>query len=426
MTGRGSRGRSPDRWRGLAAAAVLVALAGLAALRSGGEGPARPADRTDAAGQGPPVRVQRGWPVMGTVLRVTSIAADTAGAERALRAARARVFRVDSLMSTYRETSDLSRVNAAAGSGRWIPVSAATGRVLEAALAWSRASGGAFDPTAGPLADAWGFHRGEPAMPPPGRADSAARLVGWRAVERDSSGRRVRLPRAGMRLDFGAIAKGWALDRAVAAMRSAGAAGGSVDLGGAVSAFGAPPPGHDRWRLGIRHPRRDGELAGVLALDSGSVATSGDAEQFFVHDGVRYAHVMDPRTGRPARGVAQVTVVADRGVDADALATTLFVLGPGEGRAFLRSAFVRRRAPSATAAWVLDPGAGGAFGREHLVCAGPRVDDVELRLGPAAAGVSGDSASRGDTASPGDSAPLGARPDTAAGGCPTGPAAGGG
>lgn len=336
------------------------------------------ADAADRDGDGDLVRLHRGWPVMGTILRASASAPDSPAAERALRAAKAEVFRVDSLMSTYRSDSDLSRVNAAAGSGRWVEVSAATARVLEEALDWARATDGAFDPTSGPLADAWGFHRGEPSMPAPSRADSAARLVGWRQIDGETSGRRVRLPRPGMRLDFGAIAKGWALDRAVKAMREAGAAGGTVDLGGNVSAFGRPPRRHERWRLGIRHPRREDRLAGVLEVDSGSVATSGDAEQFFVHDGVRYSHIMDARTGRPAQGVSQVTVVADRGIDADALATALFVLGPEEGRTLLEGSFVRDHAPGATAAWILDPGEDEAFGRKDLVCAGPRVGAVEL------------------------------------------------
>lgn len=370
-----------DGWRWGAGAAVMALLATVALCR-GEAGPGAPGSADSGApAPAPTVRLERGWPVMGTVLRVSAAAPDSGTAREALEAARSAVFRVDSLMSTYRDDSDLSRVNAAAGSGRWIPVAPATARVLEAALSWAAASGGAFDPTAGPLADAWGFHAGDPARPPPGRADSAARLVGWRLVEHDSAGRRVRLPREGMRLDFGAIAKGWALDRAKAAMRDAGAAAGTVDLGGNVSVFGPPPGDRDRWGLGIRHPRREGRLAGTVAVDSGSVATSGDSEQYFVADGVRWSHVMDPRTGRPARGVVQVTVIADRGIDADALSTALFVLGPEEGRALLESPAVRRRAPRATAAWILDPGPGRSPGPGEVACAGPRAESVELWIG---------------------------------------------
>lgn len=404
-----------NAWRWGAGVAVVAVLAAVAMCRSDAGREGAPAGDGVGAGGGTgagpaAVRLERGWPVMGTLLRVSAAAPDSAAARRALRAARTRVERVDSLMSTYRPDSDLSRINDAAGSGRWVSVAAPTARVLEAALGWARVSDGAFDPTAGPLADAWGFHEGEPSMPPPGRADSAARLVGWRQVAYDSARSRVRLPRAGMRLDFGAVAKGWALDRAVAAMREAGAVGGTVDLGGNVSAFGRPPRRHDRWRLGIRHPRREGRLAGVLALDSGSVATSGDSEQFFVEDGVRYSHLMDPRTGRPARGVVQVTVIADRGVHADALATALFVLGPEEGRELLESPAVRRRAPRATVAWLLDPGAGGSFGPDELVCAGPRAGSVELWIGGAGRGDGADTAGSGR-------APA---PDTLAGGCRTG------
>lgn len=377
---RGGAARTDGRRWG-AAAVVVIVLAAIALCRGDvGPGTAGSGD-SGAPAPAPTVRLERGWPVMGTVLRVSAAAPDSGAAREALEAARSAVFRVDSLMSTYRDDSDLSRVNAAAGSGRWVRVAPSTARVLEAALSWAAVSGGAFDPTAGPLADAWGFHAGDPVKPPPDRADSAARLVGWRHVDHDSAGRRVRLPGEGMRLDFGAIAKGWALDRAVAAMRDAGAAGGTVDLGGNVSVFGPPPGNRDRWGLGIRHPRREGRLAGTAAVDSGSVATSGDSEQYFVADGVRWSHVMDPRTGRPARGVVQVTVIADRGIDADALSTALFVLGPEEGRALLESPSVRRRAPRATAAWILDPGPGRSPGPEEVACAGPRAGSLELWIG---------------------------------------------
>lgn len=414
--GPGRRGRTPDGtgapdpWRWIVGTAVVALLAVVAVLRwEGGPEDAsvpRPGDGASL------VRLERGWPVMGTLFRASAAAPESAAARRALEAARSQVFRVDSLMSTYRDDSELSRINRAAGSGRWTGVSAPTARVLEAALAWARASDGAFDPTAGPLARVWGFHRGEPSEPPPARLDSAARRVGWEQVRYDSARRRVLLERRGMRLDFGAIAKGYALDRALEAMRGAGAEAAMVDLGGNVSVFGPPPRDHRRWRLGIRHPREDGRLAGVVELDSGSTATSGDTEQFFVRDGLRYSHIMDPRTGRPARGVAQVTVAAGHGIHADALATALFVLGPEEGRGLLESPEARRLAPGATAAWIRDPGADRGFGPEHLACAGPGIDRMELWPGETVQPPAPEGRARGPA------------PDTAAGGCRLGPPAG--
>jgi thiamine biosynthesis lipoprotein len=151
-----------------------------------------------------------------------------------------------------------------------------------------------------------------------------------------------------MRLDFGAIAKGYAVDLAVEALRAAGVRSGMVDLGGNLRFFGAPPEPGGRL-VGLRDPRSPDAAIAVVRLDSGAVATSGDYERFFVHDGVRYSHIIDPRTGWPARGVAGVSVIAPTGIASDALSTSLFVLGPERGCALARAEGVE-------ALWVLDAG----------------------------------------------------------------------
>lgn len=358
--------------RRAAATAAVAALLFGAGCAAGGAG----ADRTGAGA--PLVRVDRAWPVMGTMLQATAVAADSATAREALAAARAEVFRVDSLMSTYKPGSEVSRVNAAAGTGEWTELSPGTLEVLDAALAWNAATGRAFDPTVGPLVDAWGFHRREGRVPPESTIDSLLAITGCRRVEVERArapylGRgRARLPVKGMALDFGAIAKGYALDRALAAMRAAGAAGGMADLGGHVSVWGTPPDGGVGWPIGIRDPRDPEALLGTVTVESGSVATSGDYERFFVHDGVRYSHVLDPRTGWPARGTAQTTVIAPNGTDADALSTALFVLGPEKGREILA-----RHAPEATAVWVADPGERPVEPGD-VVVAGARTGRVDL------------------------------------------------
>lgn len=341
-----------------------------------------------------PVVLRRGWRTMGTLLELTAVAPDSAAARRALSAGRTEVLGADSLLSSYRPDSDVSRVNAAAGTGRWTRLAPSAFRALRETLRWAERTGGAVDPTVGPLVDVWGFRDRRPDVPGPAALDSARRLVGWGMVELDRTDRRARLPRAGMRLDVGAVGKGLALERAVAAMSEAGATGGMADLGGQVSAFGRPPrpratgdavgeqgeggPGGG-WRLGIRHPRVDGALLGTLTLDAGSVATSGDAEQFFIREGVRYSHIMDARTGRPARGTAQVTVAARDGSTADALATALFVLGPEAGRRWLRrrDRLGRGEGLVSVAVWVRDPGK-GPICPEDVVRVGPASDRVDL------------------------------------------------
>jgi thiamine biosynthesis lipoprotein len=133
-----------------------------------------------------------------------------------------------------------------------------------------------------------------------------------------------------MQLDLGGIAKGYALDLARAAMRTTPLWGGMIDLGGNVLVFGRPPRG-DRWRIGIRDPRGHGGVLGYVSIDSGAVATSGDYEHFYTIGGVRYAHLIDPRTGRPARGVIAATAVGPIGVWSDGLSATLYLAGPRRG-----------------------------------------------------------------------------------------------
>ena len=271
--------------------------------------------------------VARAWPVMGTMLTVTAWGADTARLLPLVHAARDSVRLVDSLMSNYRPESELSRVNAAAG-GTAVAVSPAMLHVLARAREYWRLSAGAFDPTVGPLVAAWGFYGDAGAVPSSAALDSLRQLVDFGAVEVDEVRGTVRLPRRGMRLDLGGIAKGYALDLARRALRDPSVRGGMVDLGGNVLVFGAPPAG-TRWRIGVRHPRRDGSLLGTLSLDSGAVATSGDYEHFVMIDGVRHGHLIDPRTGRPARGTIAATAVGPTGEWSDGLSATLFLAGPG-------------------------------------------------------------------------------------------------
>ncbi len=303
---------SRARWRAVGLLAAHL-VAGVAAL--------------DA--QAPPPRVTRAWPVMGTMFVATAWGQDTLTMLRALQAAHDSVRLVDSLMSTFRPESELSRVNAMAGG---VPqrVAPQTMHVLLQARRFWRLSGGRFDPTVGPIVRAWGFFGDTGRVPPRAELDSLRRLVGYGRVALDSVAGTVRLPLPGMRLDLGGIAKGYALDLARAAMRDRSISGGMVDLGGNILVFGRPPSG-TRWLIGIRHPRRDGRIIGTVALDSGAVATSGDYEHYFRIDGVRYGHLIDPTTGYPRRGVLAATAIGPTGEWSDGLSATLFLAGPVRG-----------------------------------------------------------------------------------------------
>jgi thiamine biosynthesis lipoprotein len=341
------RASLPQRVRGERPATLPPAIRGASCPRSS---PSGQDVATPERGSSPP-SVSRAWPVMGTLLVITVWGrerADTARLLPLVHAARDSVRLVDSLMSNYRPASELSAINRAAGREA-VPVSPQLLHVLHQARTYWHLSGGAFDPTVGPLVEAWGFHGTRGRIPPRHELERLRALVGFGAVEIDDQHATVRLPRTGMQLDLGGIAKGYALDLARAALRSPHITGGMIDLGGNILVFGQPPRG-TKWRIGIRHPRIPGAILGTIAIDSGAVATSGDYEHFYTIGGVRYAHLIDPRTGEPARGVIAATAIAPRGEWSDGLSAALYLAGPSRGLPLADSL------PGVGAIYVLDRG----------------------------------------------------------------------
>ena len=274
--------------------------------------------------------LRRAWLLMGTACEVTLYAADSTGAAGAFDAAWRAMARVDSLMSLYRPESELCRINAGAARSP-VEIDLETFAVLAAALDCSRRSGGAFDVTVKPLMDLWGFYRRTDRAPDDAAIDSVRALVDWRGVTLDADRRTVRLARPGMAIDLGGIAKGWAVDRAVSALRSRGIARALVNLGGNIYALGAPPDEPRGWPVGLRDPRFPDSLSDVVHLRDRAVASSGGYEKFVTLGGRRYGHILDPRRGRPVEGVLGTTVIAPDATTADALSTALFVLGPEAG-----------------------------------------------------------------------------------------------
>ncbi|MBX9609478.1 MAG: FAD:protein FMN transferase [Gammaproteobacteria bacterium] len=245
---------------------------------------------------------------------------------------------VNARMSTYRPDSELSRFNASA-SMDWQPVSAELLEVLAAARRVSEASDGAFDVTVGPLVDLWGFGpQARIDAPPSGEAIAAARArVGYRQVELDETGSRVRKLRADVRVDLSALAEGWAVDQVVKLLEAEGLVDFLVDVGGEMRVRGRNADGLP-WRLGVALPRADSD-ATLRALTPGdaAVATSGDYRNYFEHDGRHYSHEIDPASGAPiVNDVASVTVIARECVYADAYATAFMVLGVERGLALAR------------------------------------------------------------------------------------------
>jgi thiamine biosynthesis lipoprotein len=285
-------------------------------------------------GVGSDERVTLSFTGMGTVGSIV-IRGDDAGNAGAMTAcATATVAALEDKLSIFKPGSDLARINAADGR-EGVEVAPDTRELIDLALRASRDSGGAFDMTVGPLMALWGFRGSNLIQRLPTDLERAAALesVGYRHVS--ISGRTVRVDRAGIRLDAGGIGKGYAVDKGWTALRAAGWNHFLINMGGNMRAAGRPVPNR-AWSVGVRNPFQTDELLGNLRLEDGmAVATSGHYEKFVTIDDVRYAHIMDPRSGLPVQGMAGVTVAAPSAGEADAMSTTMFVMGPKEGVAML-------------------------------------------------------------------------------------------
>jgi thiamine biosynthesis lipoprotein len=257
-------------------------------------------------------------------------AADLDRARHAADAAIADVHRIEAKYSRYRDDSVTTRINRAAG-GAAVTIDAETAALLRYAEQCHALSGGLFDITSGVLRRAWDFKREPPSLPAPAELAAAIELVGWPGVEWDATS--IRLPRAGMEIDFGGIGKEYAADRVATICLEHGMRHGLVNLGGDVRAIGPQADGTP-WRVGIRHPRHDGAAIAGFDLAAGALATSGDYERYFEIGGERYCHILNPRTGMPVTHWQSVSVVSLLCVVAGSCATIAMLL-EGEGAAFL-------------------------------------------------------------------------------------------
>jgi thiamine biosynthesis lipoprotein len=279
--------------------------------------------------------VDRTHMTMGTAVTATAWTANDAGAVAAFEAVFAEFDRLDALMSVWRDGSDVTRLNAAAGLHP-IPVSAEVSELLVVARQVSEWTDGRFDITFGALAGLWKFDYQDKDGTVPARADVLARLplINYRDVELDERANTAFLKRQGMRVNLGGIGKGYAVDRAVGILRARGFTDFMVQAGGDLYVAGRR--GDRPWRLGIRDPRGPADQSfAALDLTDGTFSTSGDYERFFIKDGRRYHHILDLSVGEPARGCRSVTLVTEQAVIADALAKGVFILGPDAGMALI-------------------------------------------------------------------------------------------
>jgi thiamine biosynthesis lipoprotein len=309
----------------LAAAPLLAGAAlSISAPRPGG------AERPTA-----PARYEESRLSMGCAYSIVAYGTDAAQLPRIVAAALDEVDRIDRLMSHYKPESPLSRLNRAAAQGP-VTVEPELLDFIALCLNYSRDSDGAFDITVGPLMKAWGFFRGEGRVPGDREIAETRDRVGYRHVIVDLDARTIRFDREGVELDLGGIAKGYAVDSAVGVLEKGGIASALVSAGGStIYALGAPP-GRKGWDVSLRDPIDSRKIAHRVLLKDRALSVSGTAEKSFEVGGETYSHIMDPRSGKPVRGVLSVAVLTTKGTAGDALDDAFFVEGVAKTREHLK------------------------------------------------------------------------------------------
>jgi len=259
---------------------------------------------------------------MGTSIQVEAWSDDARAGEAAVDAVMAEMHRIDEAMSPYKETSELSRINREAQAGP-VAIGSEMLELLLAASRFSEMSQGAFDITFASVGSLYDYRAGT--GPDEEQLARAREAIGYRHLEVDPRAGTVRFARPGMRIDLGGFAKGHAVERGAAILRGCGIGSGIVTAGGDSRILG------DRrgrpWMIGVRDPRRAGEVLAVLPLEETAVSTSGDYERFFLAGGARYHHIIDPRSGRSPDRIRSVTILAPDGLTSEALSKSVFVLG---------------------------------------------------------------------------------------------------
>lgn len=269
---------------------------------------------------------------MGMPFDLILYAADEAAANRAAEAAYAKIAELDRVFSDYDPKSESSLISDGAGSGKAVQIGADMRTVLERSQTLWKESKGAFDVTVGPAVRLWRRSRRQKALPEPEKLRQALDAVGFDHVEFDAEAGTIRLLRPKMRLDFGGIAAGYAVDQAQKVLREQGIARALIDASGDIG-VSDPPPGKKGWTIGIVPlGGRQNPPSRYILLRNQAVTTSGDAFQHVSINGTRYSHIVDPRTGLGLTTRQSATVIASDCTAADSLATALCVLGPEKGQ----------------------------------------------------------------------------------------------
>lgn len=247
------------------------------------------------------------------------------------------IDRLEDQLTVFRDASEVSRLNRLAPLG-WVPVERGLFELLQTAERLHRETGGAFDVTAGPLIKAWGFYRRQGRLPGAEELRAARERVGMQHVRFDPERSAVHFDRPGVEVNFGAIGKGDALDRVGELLRQEWNVNSGLVHGGgsSVLAIGSPSNDPAGWEVAVKHPWQPERQLAVLRLRDRALGTSAATVQHFEYNRKRYGHILDPRLGRPAQGIASATVLAPTAAEADALSTALYIRGVAFARAYCR------------------------------------------------------------------------------------------
>ena len=270
--------------------------------------------------------------LLDTLVEITVVSASKEDANQAISEAYEEMHRIETLLSRHQNESQISLVNQAAGTNQFTPVSPEVIEILQRSLQYSVMTDGLFDMTISPVIDLWGIGTQHQQIPDEAELNHLLPYVDYRNVEiQPEKGVRLRYPEVAV--DLGGIAKGYSIDRGIEILRAHNITSALLNAGGDIRCLGTKPDGTP-WRIGIKHPRESGIL-GVVELEDVSVATSGDYERYFIHQGTRYHHIFTPQDGMPARECQSVTILAQTAEAADVLATSVFLMGPEQGMAFI-------------------------------------------------------------------------------------------
>jgi FAD:protein FMN transferase len=275
----------------------------------------------------PAQQLERTTYAMGTTFSVVLYGSDPASMKQAVDAAFDEAHRLDALLSNYLPESEWSRINREAAAHP-VPVSPELFNLLSKCTDYSRASGGTFDLTIGPLMRAWGFFGGDHRVPSPGEIRETLAIVGYQHVQLNAQGHTVRFDRHGVEIDPGGVGKGYAVDRMVEILHSRGFRSALVAASGSsIFGIGNPPQEPRGWSINIADPWDHRKNIAQVFLKDQSLSTSGSSEKSFRAGGHRYSHIMDPRLGVPAENAVQVTLMAPRALDSEVWAKPYFIQG---------------------------------------------------------------------------------------------------